>query len=416
MSRLGTISVRFPLLLVALFGFNLSELALGAYGIVVGSNGTIRQTQDSGSNWFPRASGTTQALRGVGCAGQFCGAVGDEGVILRSDDAGVTWRTQVSGTTNSLHGITYATGSRGWAVGDAGTILVTSDGGATWNIVNSNSTINFTDVKSIDANTVWISGREGVIRHTTDGGANWSFQTSGVNDDGIDGLDFISPTVGWYAADLHGGKTANGGSSWSALSITPPSGQSYDYNFNDVAMVTTNKVVLVGGAFSDTWGAILTTVDGGTSWSEFITPVRGARLHAVSITKDGIGWAVGETGSQWITTNGGDSWSSQPTATVSLWGVTAFDVFATGDYDHNGIVDNADYLAWRNSFGSTQSLAADGNGNGKVDAADYVIWRKNLVIGQAADVTRFTSVPESSTITLSLMALLLCLCTSRNRY
>jgi hypothetical protein len=49
-----------------------------------------------------------------------------------------------------------------------------------------------------------------------------------------------------------------------------------------------------------------------------------------------------------------------------------------GDYDHNGTVNLADYTVWRQNFGSTSLLDADGNINGVVDAADYTIWRKNF--------------------------------------
>jgi len=56
-----------------------------------------------------------------------------------------------------------------------------------------------------------------------------------------------------------------------------------------------------------------------------------------------------------------------------------------GDYDFDGEVDQADFQAWREQFGSTGPFPvngdyADGNRNTKVDAADYVIWRKNLGI------------------------------------
>lgn len=82
-----------------------------------------------------------------------------------------------------------------------------------------------------------------------------------------------------------------------------------------------------------------------------------------------------------------------------------------GDYDHNGIVDNADYNVWRQNVGTTNS-AADGNQNGVVDAADYVIWRNNRgasLPGTAAGAgsSAAASVPEPSTALLGLLALAL---------
>jgi hypothetical protein len=50
----------------------------------------------------------------------------------------------------------------------------------------------------------------------------------------------------------------------------------------------------------------------------------------------------------------------------------------TGDFNHNGTIDAADYVLWRNTLGSTSNLAADGNGNRVVDGADYTLWRSQF--------------------------------------
>jgi hypothetical protein len=74
------------------------------------------------------------------------------------------------------------------------------------------------------------------------------------------------------------------------------------------------------------------------------------------------------------------------------------DDFAVGDYDHNGLVEQADYNTWRTNFGGTanSALAADGNGDGSVDAADYVLWRYKLsapASGAATEVESSSSNP-----------------------
>jgi hypothetical protein len=50
-----------------------------------------------------------------------------------------------------------------------------------------------------------------------------------------------------------------------------------------------------------------------------------------------------------------------------------------GDYNHNGTVDAADYVIWRDTLGSTTDFRANGNNDGAslnvIDQADYDTWR-----------------------------------------
>ena len=49
-----------------------------------------------------------------------------------------------------------------------------------------------------------------------------------------------------------------------------------------------------------------------------------------------------------------------------------------GDYNFDGLIDAADYSVWRNSFGSTTALAADGDGSRQIDAGDYDFWKRHF--------------------------------------
>jgi len=53
-------------------------------------------------------------------------------------------------------------------------------------------------------------------------------------------------------------------------------------------------------------------------------------------------------------------------------------MLGTGDYNHDHVVNAADYTVWRNTLGQVGAgLAADGNFNGMIDNDDYDVWKLN---------------------------------------
>jgi hypothetical protein len=61
-----------------------------------------------------------------------------------------------------------------------------------------------------------------------------------------------------------------------------------------------------------------------------------------------------------------------------------------GDYDGNGLVEDADAATWRASYGMTvdPGTGADGNRNGVVDAADFIVWRSRWMAAQGAQTAQ----------------------------
>jgi hypothetical protein len=114
----------------------------------------------------------------------------------------------------------------------------------------------------------------------------------------------------------------------------------------------------------------LSSVGSTTELSEAVVPVPGGILPAMRAISLGNVWDPLEVPAPDLEFTVIDS-NNQPANVIVQLAVA-------GDYSGNGIVDAGDYVAWRNTFGSSSQLQADGNLNGVIDAGDYSIWRNNF--------------------------------------
>ena len=96
---------------------------------------------------------------------------------------------------------------------------------------------------------------------------------------------------------------------------------------------------------------------------------------------------------------------------ITINGTVAIAVpLVVGDYNGNLQVDAADYTVWRDTFGSTADLRANGDDTGAsagiIDEADYTVWKSNFGnsgSGQSGLTT--TAVPEPSSVVLVVLAI-----------
>ena len=80
-------------------------------------------------------------------------------------------------------------------------------------------------------------------------------------------------------------------------------------------------------------------------------------------------------------------------------------IFETAHFSGDGPINIDDFNIWKMNYGSTTSLAADGNGDGTVNAADYTVWRNN--VGAILGSGQPTNVPEPPAAVMVLVSSIL---------
>lgn len=258
-------------------------------GYVVGSVGTILKSSDSGETWNSLSSGTTERLEGVYFIDASLGYVVGNDIMLRTTDAGLTWSPVVTPVSVSFKDIEFTDALTGFCVGYGGTILKTTDGGTTWVQKDADCSRYLASVQFPSANVgyaVSVGYNSNFIK-TTDGGETWENDTidAALIYGNFETVYFTSETEGligsWYIYGLV--KTSNGGVDWADVSGgTFPDLYSIDFANANVG-------------FAVGFGFVMTTLDGGDTWTTEVTPGID-QLSAVEAVTATFAIAVGPLG------------------------------------------------------------------------------------------------------------------------
>jgi photosystem II stability/assembly factor-like uncharacterized protein len=104
----------------------------GKTGFLVGSDGNIIKTTDTGRSWKSIYSGVVDDLFDIEFIDDSVGfVVGKFGRILKTEDRGETWRKTNSGTQENIFGIGFKNEYEGW-VGTENGLRYTNNTGETW--------------------------------------------------------------------------------------------------------------------------------------------------------------------------------------------------------------------------------------------------------------------------------------------
>jgi photosynthesis system II assembly factor YCF48-like protein/BNR/Asp-box repeat protein len=185
----GTVSITYPSKMTKVFelktdsDFSSIFIIDTQFGFVVGTNGKIFATKDSGNTWQEQKTKIKTRLEAINCVDYLtCWTVGQDGVALRTNDGGKNWRVKKVAGNRTLNGVDFVDQHTGWIVGQNGLTMKTIDGGHTWREVKvdvpSGSTlltkgrVDWEAVRFSDVAHGCIAGFN-AIACTSDGGSSW---------------------------------------------------------------------------------------------------------------------------------------------------------------------------------------------------------------------------------------------------
>lgn len=241
----------------------------------------IFKTTDGGISWTQQTFDTSYfALKKLFMVDEQVGyAVGEK--IIKTTNGGIEWNTILE-DGNTYYTCFFLNSEKGVVAGQYGKIIMTSDGGINFSTISDSGGSLLVSMFFVNENIGFIGGGGGTLLKTTDGGVNWlNIQ---FNDNYIDGIFFWDASNGCIVSVDKIYKTTDGGLSWNNTYTDPVSDWFMDIDF-------LNEQI---GVAVSTSGNILTSNDGGTTWTENRNVTD--NLLGISSAQDSLVWICGSVG------------------------------------------------------------------------------------------------------------------------
>lgn len=259
-------------------------------GVAVGSAGRVIRTTDGGDTWEFITSNTTYTMVTLAVQGNRMVAGGWWGRAIHSTDGGLTWTEQQVGME---HMSVALTPSGYGLMGGIGRILRTTDFGTNWQLFQeglSSATINklsFVGLTGITTNAL----------RTTDGGATWTDSGAG----------------GGLGVHINANGSGSRGGGSGTFARTTDLFETYEPVFTGPNMairctwsLNASTHIVGGGAVN---GGIYRTTNSGNTWTR-VLDIGNITISDLWFVDELQGYAVGEYGDGYRTTDGGLTWST----------------------------------------------------------------------------------------------------------
>lgn len=255
-------------------------------GFVVGYDGNIFKTVNSGSSWQKQQSGTTLPLvsvfflndtigyiSGQGSSGCLDADCGKGAVLLKTLDGGKTWTKTFFKEYASIYSLLFFDEVRGLSIirlpdasnSESYFLAKTFDGGSSWELLDLTIT-EYTKFYSID-NIVFVAGKDQDIFKSKDFGNSW--QTIHTPTSVLGNVYFINENTGFFNSATGIYKTIDGGLHWQ-IATFPFSKFDFFHFYSEaegfnIGMVTAYE----GGDFPTFKGSYsYNTYDSGEYWEQ----------------------------------------------------------------------------------------------------------------------------------------------------
>ncbi len=300
------------------------------------------------------------------------------------------WTSQTSGITTALLTNSTVSDMIGWAAGSGPAVRRTTDGGSTWsNATGTGITGDIYNIYAWSANDAicTTSPAATFIYKTSNGGTTWT-QVYTLAGGFIDGLQMISPTVGYGMGDPVGGtwtivKTTDGGASWARMA-TEPVQVGAEAGWNNSFYIEGNNIW-----FNTNVSTVYRSTDLGLTWSSSpIAPVTSTTYGSVHYNSSTLGIASGSAGIV-RSTDGGVSYTTAGTIPGTgnitalegyanyFWYVRGTGVFISAD---GGLTFTSAFTATSGTF-NDMDFAVNGCPSGWAVTSSGAIYKMSILTG-----------------------------------